>query len=98
MTVEVRGTHGYSPSETTQEYVDKKLARFDHVKDQVADLHIVLDKETSGEYIAEATIHFRWGTMGHLKVTDRNLYKAIDQLLDKTMTKVNKEKDKVKDH
>ena len=98
MTVDVRGTHGYSPSDATQEYVDKKLMRFDHVKDHVADLHIVLDKENSGEYKAEATIHFRWGTMGHLKVTNRNLYKAIDQMLDKTMTKVTREKEKIQDH
>ncbi len=98
MTVEVRGTHGYNPGDSTKEYVDKKLKRLEHVRDQVADLHIVLDKENNGEYKAEATIHFRWGAMGHLKVNDRDLFKAIDQMFDKTMTKVNKEKEKIQDH
>ncbi len=39
MTVEVRGTHGYNPGDSTKEYVEKKLKRLEHVKDQVADLH-----------------------------------------------------------
>ena len=98
MTVEVRGTHGYNPGESTKEYIDKKLKRLDHFKDHVADLHLVLDKEKNGEFNAESTIHFRWGTMGHIKVTDRDLFKALDLLFDKTMAKINKEKEKVQQH
>ena len=98
MTVEVRGTHGYNPGESTREYIDRKLKRLDHVKDHIADLHIVLDKEAGDEYKAESTIHFRWGAMGHIKVTNRNLFKAIDLMFDKAMVKVTKEKEKIQDH
>ncbi len=98
MNVEVRGTHGYNPGESTREYVDKKLKRLDHIKDHVADLHIVLDKETQGEYRAESTIHFRWGVMGHIKVTDRDLFKAVDSLFDKVAVKIKREKEKVQTH
>ena len=98
MTVEVKGTHGYNPGESTRDYVDKKIKRLDHVKDQVADLHVTLDKENSGEFRAESKIHFRWGTMGHMKVTDRDLFKAIDMLFDKIEQKATKEKDKMQHH
>ena len=98
MTVEVKGTHGYAPGESTKEYVDRKLKRLDHVKDHVANLHITLDKQTSGEFNAEANIHFRWGNMGHIKVTDRDLFKALDLLFDKIETKATREKEKKQDH
>ena len=95
MTVEIKGTHGYTPGDSTKEYIEKKLKRLDHVRDQVADLHLIMDKENNGEFNAESNIHFRWGAMGHIKVTDRDLFKAIDLLFDKIMTKVNKEVGKV---
>ncbi|MCD6342994.1 MAG: ribosome-associated translation inhibitor RaiA [Spirochaetaceae bacterium] len=98
MTVEVKGTHGYAPGENTKEYIDRKLKRLDHLKEHVADLHLSLDKLNSGEFKAESTIHFRWGAMGHIKVTDRDLFKALDLLFDKIETKVTKEKEKIQDH
>lgn len=98
MTIEVRGTHGYNPGDSTKEYVDKKLKRLDYVKDYVANLHVTLDKQTNGEYKAEANIHFRRGTMGHLAVTDRDLFKAIDILFDKIEQKVTRDKDKLQQH
>jgi putative sigma-54 modulation protein len=98
MTVEVRGTHGYNPGESTKEYIDKKLKRLEHVKEHVADLHVLLDKQPHGEFKAESNIHFRWGTMGHLKVNDRDLFKAIDLLFDKIEIKATKEKDKMQNH
>ncbi|PIE03967.1 MAG: ribosomal subunit interface protein [Spirochaetales bacterium] len=98
MTVEVKGTHGYSPGESTREYIDKKLKRLQHVDEHIADLHIILDKETQDQYNAESNIHFRWGGMGHIKVSDRDLFKAIDALFDKTVVKINKEKEKMQSH
>ena len=99
MTVEVKGTHGYTPGESTKEYIDKKLKRLDHLKENVADLHLTLDKQNnSGEFKAESNIHFRWGTMAHIKVIDRDLFKALDLLFDKIETKVTKEKGKIQDH
>ncbi|MDF1569066.1 MAG: ribosome-associated translation inhibitor RaiA [Spirochaetaceae bacterium] len=98
MTVEVKGAHGYNPGESTREYIDKKLKRLDHVKDHVADLHLTMDKQADGEFKAETNIHFRWGAMGHIKVTDRDLFKAIDLLFDKIMTKTTKEKEKMQNH
>jgi len=98
MTVELKGTHGYTPGESTREYVDKKLKRLDFAKEHVEDLHLTFDKEKSGEFRAESNIHFRWGNLAHIKVSDRDLFKAIDLLFDKIETKIIKEKEKVQDH
>ena len=95
MTVEIKGMHGYSPGANTSEYVDKKLKRLDYCKEYLADLHITLGKQSNGEFSAEANIHFRWGAMGHIKVDDRDLFKAIDVLFDKIENKATKEKDKI---
>ena len=98
MTVEIKGSHGYSPGEAAREYIDKKLKRLEYVKEHIADLHIILDREKNGEFRAESNIHFRWGTMGHLKAADRDLFKAVDLLFDKIETKATKEKEKKQNH
>jgi ribosomal subunit interface protein len=98
MTVEIKGAHGYAPGAKTREYIEKKTSRLDHVKDHVADLHLVFNHEKSGEYVAESNIHFRWGAMSHIKVTDRDLFKAIDTLFDKIDVKTTKEKGKIQHH
>ena len=98
MTVDLRGTHGYSPSQEIRNYVDKKLKRLEYLKEHIADLHVTLDKQKSGEFNAEANIHFRWGTMGHMKISEWDIFKAIDQLFDKIEHKATKEKDKFQSH
>ena len=98
MTVEFKGTHGYTPGEDTKKYLEKKLKRLNYVKEHIADLHITLDRENSGEFKAESTLHFRWGAMGHLKVTNRNLFTALDLLFDKIEAKATKEKGKIQEH
>lgn len=98
MTTEIKGTHGYSPSETTKDYIDGKLTRLEHLKEHIADLHIIMEHENNGEYITEANIHFRWGTMGHIEVRNRKLFVALDALFDKIDKKATREKEKKQDH
>jgi len=98
MNLEVKGAHGYSPGENTRGYIDRKMKRLNHVEAHMADLHLTLDRERSGEFKAEANIHFRWGAMGHIRVADRNLFKALDSLFDKIEVKATKEKDKMQEH
>ena len=98
MTIEIKGTHGYSLSDKTRIYIEKKIQRLEHVKEHIADLHIIIDRETSTEFKTGTNIHFRWGTMEHIEVTNRDLFKAIDQLFDKIDTKVTKEKEKIQNH
>jgi len=98
MNLEIKGAHGYNPGENTREYIDKKLKRLSHVEAHMADLHLTLNREKNGEFITEANIHFRWGTMGHIRVADRDLFRALDFLFDKIEIKATKEKDKKQEH
>lgn len=47
--------------------------------------------------IAEATFHYH-GTDLHAKATSSNLYAAIDELMDKLLTLLTKQKEKLSDH
>ncbi|MDC7241497.1 MAG: ribosome-associated translation inhibitor RaiA [Spirochaetales bacterium] len=97
MTVELKGVH-YDVSDRTREYVDKKLKRLKHVEDVIVDFHMTLSREKRGAYIASSDAHFRWGQNSHVKVEDRDLYKAIDVMFDKMELKTTKEKDKIQAH
>ncbi len=97
MTVEVKGVH-YEVSEKTREYVDKKLKRLEKVEELVVDFHMSITREPKGMYIASSDIHFRWGKGGHIKVENRDLYKAIDVMFDKIEQKTIKEKEKIQEH
>ncbi len=97
MTVEVKGVH-YEVSEKTREYVDKKLKRLAKVEDLVIDFHMTISREPKGMYITDSDIHFRWGKVSHVKVENRDLYKAIDMMFDKIEQKTLKEKEKIQEH
>jgi len=97
MTVELKGVH-YDVSDRTREYIDKKLRRLKHVEEMIVDLHLTLSREMKGYYIASSDVHFRWGQNSHVKVEDRDLYKAIDVLFDKVEGKTTKEKEKIQAH
>jgi len=97
MTVELKGIH-YDVSDNTKEYIDKKLRRLKHVEELIIDLHLSLSREKKGYYIVSSDVHFRWGQNSHLKVEDRDLYKAIDLCFDKVEAKSTKEKEKIQAH
>ncbi|MBI9099007.1 MAG: ribosome-associated translation inhibitor RaiA [Spirochaetaceae bacterium] len=97
MTVNVKGVH-YNVSETTSEYIEKRLEKLEFVEDLIVDLHIIIKKESKGFFIVESNIHFRWGQNSHIKVEERELYKAIDEIFDKMLIKVSREKEKIKQH
>ncbi|OQY32715.1 MAG: ribosomal subunit interface protein [Spirochaetaceae bacterium 4572_59] len=97
MTVELKGIH-YEVTDNTKEYIDKKLRRLKHVEELIVDLHLSISREKKGYYIVSSDVHFRWGQHSHLKVEDRDLYKAIDLCFDKVEAKSTKEKEKIQAH
>ena len=97
MTVNVKGVH-YNVSDNTKEYIDKRLEKLDFADELIVELHIVITKETKGFFTVEAKLHFRWGEHSHMKVEERELYKALDELVDKLQIKVSREKEKIKQH
>ncbi len=96
MTTELKGVH-LEISQRTRDYVDKKLPRLAFAEDLVTDLLLAFSREKS-LYNLDATVNFRWGSSTHIHVENFKLTEGIDALFDKLEPKIEKEKNKLKDH
>ena len=96
MNTELKGVH-LEISQRTRDYIDKKLPRLAFAEDLVTDLLLAISREKS-LYKVEATVNFRWGTSTHIHVEGFKLTEGIDALFDKLEPKLEKEKNKLKDH
>lgn len=96
MNLDIRGIH-YNISETTSEFLQKKLERIDFAKDYIIDLSILIIKEPRG-YNIEGKIHFQWSKTKVLSEPGEELYEAIELFVDKLERVIRKEKGKVKEH
>jgi len=94
MNLEIKAVH-FSLHEDAKEYLNKKIERLRNAENMIVDLLITIKKEK--DFDAEATVNFRWGVSIHVKETDFELTKAIDQMIDKLEAKITKEKEKVKE-
>lgn len=97
MNMEIKGVH-YDVSDTTKEFINRKLEKIMFAKDYIVDLPITVTKEKPG-YTVEATIHFRWGHTAHVKASPTHeLYEGIENMITKLDHVVHKEKDKMTEH
>lgn len=96
MNLEVKGVH-YNISDTSLEFINKKLERINFAREHIVDLLITVTKEKQG-YRVEGNVHFRWGKSAHLGVESHELYEGIELFVDKLELKVRKEKSKVTSH
>jgi len=94
MNLEIKAVH-FSLHDDAKEYLNKKIERLRNAENMIVDLLISIKKEK--DFDAEATVNFRWGVSIHVKETDFELTKAIDQMIDKLEAKITKEKEKVKE-
>lgn len=92
MNLEIKAVH-FTLREDGREYIEKKLGRLHNAEATIIDLLITLTKDAH-EFIAEATINFRWGVSSHVKEHENELAPAIDKLFDALTIKVTKEKEK----
>jgi putative sigma-54 modulation protein len=96
MTTDIKGVH-FEISKRTRDYIDKKLPRLAFAEDLVTDLLLAFSREKN-LYKLDATVNFRWGTTTHIHVENFKLTEGIDALFDKLEPKIEKEKNKLKDH
>ncbi|WP_028972995.1 ribosome hibernation-promoting factor, HPF/YfiA family [Spirochaeta cellobiosiphila] len=96
MNLTVKAVH-YNLSDTTRDFIDKKLEKLNHVKEIIVDFALTITKEKQ-HYRAEATIHYRWNKDAHFHDDEKELYKAIEILIDKVELATTKEKEKIKTH
>lgn len=94
MNTEIKAVH-FSLHDDAKAYLNKKLERLRYAENMIVDLLITIKKEK--DFIAEATVNFRWGVRIHVAEADFELTKSIDEMIDKLDAKITKEKEKVKD-
>jgi putative sigma-54 modulation protein len=94
MNVEIKGVH-YSITEETKEYIDKKLLKIEHYKDDIVDMVITITKDKS-LYKEDVNMNFRWAQAAHIEHEGFELFEGIDLLFDKIEQKIKKEKEKIR--
>ena len=92
MNLVIKGVH-YHISDTTKEFIEKKLHRLDFAKDYLVDLTVTVNKEPHG-YQVDGKAHFRWGVVTVVEEEAHELYEAIEIMIDKLEKAVRKEKKK----
>jgi len=88
--------HHVDVTPALRDYVAAKLQRLERHFDHVTDIHCILTVEKL-LHKAEATIHLSGGTI-HADSTEKDMYAAIDGLIDKLNRQVRKHKEKMTDH
>ncbi|MGL4524788.1 MAG: ribosome hibernation-promoting factor, HPF/YfiA family [Spirochaetia bacterium] len=88
----------YHVSDHTNEYLEEKFHRLEHMSSILDNVKITIVKEPHG-YKTEAHTHFAWHSpVVHVEQHDKELWPAIDHLFDKLEIKLSKEKEKHQDH
>lgn len=95
MNLDIKDIH-FTLRDDGRQYIEKKLGRLHNADANIIDLLITITKDAK-EFIAEATINFRWGVSSHVKEHEPELNPAIDKLFDALAVKVNKEKEKAQE-
>jgi len=88
--------HHVDVTPALRDYVAAKLQRLERHFDHVTDIHCILTVEKL-LHKAEATIHLSGSTI-HADSTEKDMYAAIDGLIDKLNRQVRKHKEKMTDH
>ncbi|QOL26896.1 ribosome hibernation promoting factor [Thalassotalea sp. LPB0316] len=88
--------HHVEVTDSMREYVNSKFAKLERHFDHINNVHVVLNVEKL-QQIAEATLHLNGGEI-HASSDDKDMYAAIDSLVDKLDRQVIKHKEKLKKH
>ena len=95
MQVTISGQH-VEITEILREYVQRKLTRINRHFDPVIRSHVVLHVARSRHRV-DTTVHTK-GTQWHATTEDKDMYAAIDRVVDKLDRQAIKHKEKVVDH
>ena len=83
-------------TDTFREYIRRKLTRIDRCFGPMIRSHVVLHGKRNRHQV-EATAHTK-GTQWHSTADDKDMYVAIDRVVDKLDRQVIKHKERVVDH
>lgn len=95
MNVNIAGHH-VQLTDPLKAYVASKLERLERHFDHLINANVVLSVEKT-RHKAEATIHSRGANL-HAEATEKDMYAAIDAMVDKLDRQTHKLKEKVRSH
>lgn len=96
MNVDVKAVH-YNLSDNTREFINKKVEKLEYLDELIIDFALTVTKQKN-DYRVDAHVHYRWNKDVHFHTEERELYKAIELLIDKVIISATKEKEKIKEH
>lgn len=96
MQIQITGHH-VDVTPTLKNYVNEKLQKIQHIFDNITSVHVTLTVDKKYQQKAEAQVHLA-RTELHAESESKNMYAAIDTLVDKLTKQVVKHKEKLSDH
>lgn len=94
MQAKIRAVH-FSLDDSVCDHIDARLKRIDYAAGYIVDLAVTLTLDAR-RFDAEGRVHFRWGATKNVAAHSHDVLEAADQLVEKLVTVVAKEKDKLK--
>ena len=88
--------HNVELTDAMREYVNAKCVKLEQYFERINQVYIVLKVEKL-THISDATLHVNGGEL-HASAEGKDMYAAIDGLIDKLSRQLNKHKDKLKQH
>ena len=95
MQIQLTG-HKMDITPALREFAQDKLEKLTKFHDRITQIHVTFDVEKLRQ-IAEATLHIP-GSECHARAESENMYKTIDQLIDKLVKQLRRHKEKVGGH
>lgn len=97
MSIDITFTgHDVEVTEALKKLTTEKMHKLEKHFDHITNISVILSVQKLDQ-IAEATVNVP-GNQLFAKATSQDMYKSIDQLVDKLDTQVKKYKEKMKDH
>lgn len=91
--IQITGRH-VEVTPAIQDYVQKKFERIERHFDHITNIHVILEVEKKDQ-LAEATIHASGHADLFAQAKEKNMYAAIDLLVDKLDRQIVKHKEKI---
>jgi len=96
MNVEIKSIH-FELDDEQKDYIEKKIHKVEYAKDLIIDLLVNVTKEKN-LYKIDININFKWNYSAHIEVSEYDIVKGVDNIVDKLQRMIKKEKEKIKSH
>ncbi|MBN2544464.1 MAG: ribosome-associated translation inhibitor RaiA [Spirochaetes bacterium] len=97
MQVTIQGSKNFHVSDRMKEYINKKLVKLNYFKNTINDINFHLDAEKHIFKISSILTFKKFGPT-KIETSAEEMYTAIDKIIHKLDTKIQREKSRIQDH